>query len=70
MHGVHGACCEQVASCLAHGGLGGRMLCGMLQPDAAFTGCKVAIHIVARELAKLRYSQQPVEAAATVGRTS
>ena len=22
MHGLHGACCEQVASCMAHGGLG------------------------------------------------
>jgi hypothetical protein len=70
MHGVHGGCCEQVASCMAHGGLAGRMLCGMLQRDAVFIGCQVAIHIMASELAKLRYSQQPVEATATVGRTS
>jgi hypothetical protein len=50
---MHGACCEQAASCMAHGGLAGRMLCGMLQRDAVFTGCKVAIRIVASELAKL-----------------
>ena len=50
MHSVHGACCEQVASCMAHGGLARRMLCGMLQRDAVFTGCKDAIQLVAIEL--------------------
>jgi len=50
MHGVQGGCCEQVTGCMAHGSLGGRMLCGMLQRDAVSTGCKDAIRIVAIEL--------------------
>jgi hypothetical protein len=58
MRGLHGACCEQVASCMAHGGLAGRMLSGMLQRDAVFTGCKVAIRIVASKLGSAHLSKR------------